>query len=166
MIRDRPGMLPPWRLKVKMIRIFVDADACPVKGEVYKVAKRYGLGVMLVANKPLRHPPQAGIELVLVDHHGDAADQWIIAHCGSDDIVITADIPLAAQCIAQGARVITPGGKIFNENNIGAALATRDLLSDLRGAGAITAGPPSFQPSDRSRFLQSLDRIIQEIRRK
>lgn len=148
-----------------MLKIWVDADACPVKTEIYKVAKRCAWHVILVSNTPLRFPADAGIEQVVVDRQGDAADQWIISHCQKDDIVITADIPLAAQCLRQESRVITPSGKVYTENNIGAALATRDLLADLRGAGAITGGPPSFSKRDRSQFLQALDRLIQEIRR-
>lgn len=148
-----------------MLKIWVDADACPVKTEIYKVAKRCAWHVILVSNTPLRFPADAGIEQVVVDRQGDAADQWIISHCQKDDIVITADIPLAAQCLRQESRVITPSGKVYTENNIGAALATRDLLADLRGAGAITGGPPSFAKRDRSQFLQALDRLIQEIRR-
>ncbi len=148
-----------------MLQIYVDADACPVKQEIYKVAKRYDLSVTLVSNSHLRLPTQEKVDLVIVEKEGDAADNWIVSHCQKDDIVITADIPLAAQCLRQESRVITPSGKVYTENNIGAALATRDLLTDLRGAGAITGGPSSFAKRDRSQFLQALDRLIQEIRR-
>ncbi len=148
-----------------VLDIYVDADACPVKHEVYKVAKRHGLQVTLVSNSPLRIPAQSGIKLIMVDDQSDAADDWIVGHLSDKDIVITADIPLASRCLHQGARVVGPTGAPFTDANIGAALATRDLLSDLRGAGATTGGPPPFQQRDRSRFLHSLDQIILEIKR-
>ena len=149
-----------------MLHIYVDADACPVKQEVYRVAKRYGLDVTLVANSWMRVPDERWLRLEVVGEGFDAADDWIVEQVKPHDIVITADIPLASRCIKEGARVIGTTGKPFTEDNIGSALATRDLLSELRGAGEITGGPPPLQKRDRSRFLQQLDEVIQSIRRK
>ena len=148
------------------MRIYVDADACPVKQEVYRVAGRYGLGVTLVANSWMRAPHDPSISLEVVGDGFDAADDWIVEQVQADDIVVTADIPLASRCLKVGARVIGPIGKAFTEENIGEVLATRDLLADLRGAGEITGGPPPLEKRDRSRFLQSLDNVIQAIRRR
>ena len=149
-----------------MLHIYVDADACPVKQEVYRVAKRYRLDVTLVANSWMRVPDERWLTLEVVGDGFDAADDWIVEHVQPDDIVVTADIPLASRCLKEGARVIGSTGKPFTEDNIGSALATRDLLSELRGAGEITGGPPPLQKRDRSRFLQALDEVIQSIRRK
>ncbi|MCD4717613.1 MAG: YaiI/YqxD family protein [Desulfobacterales bacterium] len=149
-----------------LLHIFVDADACPVKNEVYRVASRYRLNVTLVANSWMRIPNERWIVLEVVEDGLDAADDWIAEHVEPHDIVVTADIPLASRCLNEGARVIGSTGKPFTENNIGEAVATRDLLSDLRGAGEITGGPPPLKKRDRSRFLQQLDEIIQSIRRK
>ncbi len=149
-----------------MLHIFVDADACPVKPEVYRVANRYHLEVTLVANSWMRIPQeQHRITLEVVGGGLDAADDWIVDHVQPCDIVVTADIPLASRCLKKGARVIGSTGKPFTENNIGDALATRDLLAELRGAGEITGGPPPQNKRDRSRFLHQLDEIIQLIRR-
>ena len=148
-----------------MLHIFVDADACPVKQEVYRVASRYRLDVTLVANSWMRVPNEQGIVLEVVKDGFDAADDWIVDHVQPHDIVITADIPLASRCLKKGARVVGPKGKPFTENNIGLAVATRELLSGLRDAGEITGGPPPLKKSDRSRFLQQLDNEIQSIRR-
>jgi len=148
-----------------LLHIFVDADACPVKQEVYRVASRYGLDVTLVANSWMRIPDEKRIALEVVTDGFDAADDWIVAHVQPHDIVITADIPLASRCLKQGARVIGPTGKPFTENNIGQVVATRDLLSGLRDAGEITGGPPPLKKSDRSKFLQQLDSEIQSIHR-
>ena len=148
-----------------MLHIFVDADACPVKQEVYRVARRYHLDVTLVANSWMRVPDEPGIALEVVGDGFDAADDWIVEHVQPDDIVITADIPLASRCLKEGARVIGSTGKPFTQNNIGLSVATRDLLSELRGAGEITGGPPPMEKRDRSRFLQQLDEVIQSIRR-
>jgi uncharacterized protein YaiI (UPF0178 family) len=149
-----------------LLHIYIDADACPVKQEVYRVAKRYGLDVTLVANSWMRVPDERWLRLEVVGGGFDEADDWIVEHVEADDIVITADIPLASRCIKAGASVIGTTGKPFTENNIGSVLATRDLLSELRGAGEITGGPPPLQKRDRSRFLQALDEAIQTIRRK
>ncbi len=148
-----------------MLHIFVDADACPVKQEVYRVAKRCGLRVTLVANSWMRTPEDPSVALEVVGGGFDAADDWIADNVGAQDIVVTADIPLASRCLKQGAHVLGPTGKAFTNDNIGQAVATRDLLSELRGAGEITGGPPPLEKRDRSRFLQALDTIIQAIRR-
>ena len=148
------------------MHIFVDADACPVKQEVYRVAVRYRLDVILVANSWMRIPDERWITLEVVEDGFDAADDWIVEHVQPHDIVVTADIPLANRCLKAGASVIGPTGKPFTENNIGQAVATRDLLSELRSAGEITGGPPPINKRDRSRFLQQLDEVIQKIRRK
>lgn len=146
------------------MHIYVDADACPVKEEVYRVARRYALRVTLVANAMQRTPDDERFNLVVVPEGMDAADDWIAERAGVGDIVITADIPLAARCVRNGARVIGTTGRPFTEDNVGDALATRDILHELRGAGAFTSGPPPFEKRDRSRFLQALDQAIQAIR--
>ncbi len=148
-----------------MLHIFVDADACPVKEEVFRVARRCGLQVTLVANSYIRTPPGDRVALQLVGNDPDAADDWIVENVGNHDIVVTSDIPLASRCLDAGAHVIPPTGKPFTEDNIGGALATRDLLADLRNAGELTGGPPPFQKKDRSRFLQQLDEVVQSVRR-
>lgn len=148
-----------------MLHILIDADACPVKDEVYRVARRYGLLVTLVANSTMRIPSDATFNLVIVPEGLDLADDWIAANAGEGDIVITADIPLAARCLLKGACVLGTTGKAFTEDNVGNALATRELMAGLRDAGTITGGPAPFQKKDSSRFLQALDSIIQQIRR-
>ena len=145
--------------------IFVDADACPVKEEVYRVAQRYGIKVTLVSNAWLRAPKEEWLELVIVDGELDAADSWIIEHVAKNDIVVSADIPLASECLKKGVRVLGPRGRPFTEDSIGAALATRELMSHLRDMGEMTGGPPPFQKRDRSQFLQALGRMMQAIRR-
>jgi len=149
-----------------LLHIYVDADACPVKQEIYRVAKRYRLDVTLVANSRMRIPNEPGIALQVVGGGSDEADDWIVEHMQSQDIVITADIPLASRCLKKGAVVIGTTGRPFTEDNIGLAVATRNLLSELRGAGEITGGPAPFEKRDRSRFLQQLDQAVQSIRRK
>ena len=148
-----------------MLHIFIDADACPVKQEVYRVAGRFGLPVTLVANSWMRVPNERRIALEVVGDGLDEADDWIVEHVQSNDIVVTADIPLASRCLKKGARVLGPTGKPFTEDNIGMTVATRDLLSELREVGEITGGPPPLTKRDRSRFLQQLDEVIQTIRR-
>jgi len=150
---------------IHLLHIFVDADACPVKQEVYRVAGRCQLDVTLVTNAWMRIPNERWIALQVVADGFDAADNWIVEHVQSHDIVVTADIPLASRCLRKGARVIGTTGKPFTENNIGQAVATRGLLSELRDAGEITGGPPPLTKRDRSRFLQQLDTVIQSIRR-
>lgn len=149
-----------------MLHIYVDADACPVKSEVYRVADRYELEVSIVANSRMRVPNSPRIKLELVGDGFDEADDWIVDHVEIGDVVITADIPLAGRCISGGAEVLSPTGKRFTDDNIGQTLATRDLLAELRGAGEITGGPPPITQKDRSEFLQKLDVVIQSIRRR
>jgi uncharacterized protein len=149
-----------------LLNIFIDADACPVKKEVFRVADRYQLNVTLVANSWMRIPNEQRIRLQVVKDGFDAADDWIDEHVQIDDIVVTADILLASRCLKKGARVIGATGKPFTENNIGDAVATRDLLSELRSAGELTGGPPPQTKRDQSRFLQQLDEVIQQIRHK
>ena len=148
-----------------MLHIFVDADACPVKQEVYRVASRYRLDVTLVANAWMRIPNERGLTLEVVADRFDAADDWIVQHVQPHDIVVTADIPLASRCLKKGAQVMGPTGKPFTDDNIGGAVAIRDLLSELRDSGEITGGPPPLRKRDKSRFLQQLDEVIQSIRR-
>ena len=145
--------------------IFIDADACPVKEEVYRVAKRYRLRVTLVANSWMRVPRADWLEMVIVDGELDAADAWIVEHVAENDVVITADIPLASLCLQKGARVLGHRGRPFTTDSIGEALATRDLMSHLRDLGTMTGGPPPFGKRDRSQFLQGLDEAVQAARR-
>ena len=147
-----------------MLVIFVDADACPVKQEVYRVAKRYGLKVTLVSNSWMRIPHEDWLEMVVVDGQFDAADDWIVEHVSENDIVISGDVPLASRCLEKGAKVLAPTGRVFTRDNIGEALASREFLSYLRDLGTITGGPPPFAKRDRSRFLQRLDETIQTVR--
>jgi uncharacterized protein YaiI (UPF0178 family) len=147
-----------------MLTIYVDADACPVKPEVYRVARRYGLRVAVVANAPLHVPADPLIDLVVRPGFG-AADDWIAQEAGPGDVVVTADIPLAARCLERGARVLDPKGRPFTDNDIGAALALRDLREELRQGGAVTGGPSPMTPKDRSRFLSKLDEAASAVRR-
>jgi uncharacterized protein len=149
-----------------LLHIFIDADACPVKAEVFRVAGRYRLNVTLVANSRMRIPNEQRIRLEVVKGGFDAADDWIAEHVQPDDIVVTADILLASRCLKKGARAIGTTGKPFTENSIGDVVATRDLLSALRSAGELTGGPPPLTKRDQSRFLQQLDELIQAIRHK
>lgn len=146
-----------------MITLYVDADACPVKEEVYRVALRYKLRVFLVANAPMRIPREDLFEMVVVPGNMDAADDWIVEKITDTDIVITTDIPLASRSIKKGARVLNSKGRIYTPESIGNALAARDLSTYLRSIGDITSGPPPFEKKDRSAFLQSLDTLIQAI---
>ena len=148
-----------------MSEIFVDADACPVKDEVYRVAGRYGLKVWVVANGWMRVPDSPLIERVTVTEGLDVADDWIATRAGLGDIVVTADVPLADRCVKAGARVIAPNGRPFTTSSIGNDLATRNLLTELRDTGQIRGGGRAFTKEDRSRFLGSLDTAIQAIRR-
>jgi uncharacterized protein YaiI (UPF0178 family) len=147
------------------VHLYVDADACPVKAEVYRVARRYDLRVTLVAGAWMRIPDVPNLALEVVDQGFDAADDWIVARAGDGDIVITADIPLAARCLERGAHVLGPTGRPFTTANIGDAVATRNLLSEMRGAGLDSGGPPPFDARDRSRFLQALDRAVHALRK-
>jgi hypothetical protein len=148
------------------IRIFVDADACPVKPEVYRVAERYGLKVFVVANAFMNVPRTDLIERVIVPEGPDVADDWIAERATASDIVVTADIPLAARCVRNGVSVIGPTGKAFDDDSIGMALATRNLMSDLRSAGATTRGPKPLSRQDVSRFLSALDLAVTRLRQK
>lgn len=147
------------------IAVFVDADACPVKDEVYRVAGRYGLKVHVVANGGLGVPRDPMIERVIVDSGPDAADDWIAERVGPGDIVITADVPLAARSLKAGAAALAPDGGAFTEDSIGMALASRNLMQDLRAAGATTGGPRPFAQRDRSAFLSALDLAVNRLRR-
>lgn len=148
-----------------MLEIYVDADGCPVKDEVYRVAGRYGLTVWMVANAWLRVPEDPSIRRVTVGEGLDRADDWIAERIGPGDIAITADVPLAARCVGRGARAITPDGRRFDESSMGRALADRNLMTALRETGAIRGGGRPFTRQDRARFLNALDAAIQAIRR-
>lgn len=148
-----------------MLDIYVDADACPVKDEVYRVAGRYGLKVWVVANGWMRVPESPLIERVTVTEGLDVADDWIATHAGVGDVVVTADVPLADRCIKAGARVIAPNGRPFTTASIGNDLAMRNLLTELRDTGQIRGGGRPFAKEDRSRFLGALDQAIQAIKR-
>lgn len=146
-----------------MIQIYVDADACPVKDEVFRVAARYGVRVYVVSNGRIRVPEGPLVEMVVVPGRFDAADDWIAERITATDVAVTSDIPLASLCLAKGARVLDPKGKVFTEESIGDALANRELMAYLRDSGAVTGGPAPYEARDRSRFLQKLDDLVQAI---
>jgi uncharacterized protein YaiI (UPF0178 family) len=148
-----------------MTILYIDADACPVKDEVYRVAGRYGLAVFVVCNSWIKTPKEAWITLTVVDEGPDVADDWIAERAGAGDIVITADIPLAQRSLAAGAQALHPTGRVFSPDNIGAALASRAVGEHLRSMGEITGGPKPFVPADRSRFLQALDTAVVKAKR-
>ena len=150
--------------EARAITFYIDADACPVKAEAYKVAERYGLKVFVVANSFMQVPRDPMIERVIVPAGMDVADDWIAERVSRGDVVITADVPLADRCIKAGADVIAPSGKPFSPDSIGMALATRNLMTDLRSAGEQTRGPAPFSPRQRSDFLSALD--LAEVRLK
>jgi uncharacterized protein YaiI (UPF0178 family) len=155
---------------VTPIAIYVDADACPVKQEIYRVAERHALKgtalkVLVVTNSPIAVPREEMIERVVVGAGMDEADNWIAERAGAGDIVITADVPLASRCVKSGANVIAPNGRAFTEESIGMTLATRNLMDSLRSAGEITGGPKPFSPRDRSSFLAALDQAIVRLKR-
>jgi uncharacterized protein YaiI (UPF0178 family) len=149
------------------MRIYVDADSCPVKDEVYRVAKRYGLEVTLVSARWLRIPPESWIHLEVVKDTGglDAADDWIVDRIVANDIVVTDDIILASRCLQKNCMALSPRGRAFTAESIGDALANRQLMANLREVGAITGGPSGFTKSDRSAFLQQLDNAVNALRR-
>ncbi|RED34376.1 hypothetical protein BJ123_11012 [Rhodopseudomonas thermotolerans] len=149
-----------------LTRIYVDADACPVKDEVYKVAERHHLPVTVVAGGFIRVPQHPLIERVAAGSGMDAADDWIAERVKPGDIVVTADVPLASRCVKAGAEVLAPNGKPFSEQSIGMTLAVRNLMTDLRSTGEITGGPRAFSPRDRSTFLSALDSAIRRIARR
>ena len=143
-----------------MVEIFVDGDACPVKDEVYAMAARLGLAVVVVANQRIHVPRDLGVEMVVVADGPDAADDWIVEEIRPGDIVITADIPLAARCLAVGASALGTNGREFTPDSIGGALATREIKAGIRESGFSSGGPPPITARDRSRFSNELDRIV------
>jgi uncharacterized protein YaiI (UPF0178 family) len=147
------------------ISIYIDADACPVKAEIYRVAERYGLKVFVVSNSYINVPRDPRVERVVVSDGFDAADDWIVERAGPGDIVVTADIPLADRSLKKGAAVIGSTGIAFTASSIGMAMANRELMSNLRAMGEITGGPKPMSQRDRSRFLSTLDETIQKLRR-
>lgn len=148
-----------------MTEIFVDGDACPVKDEVYAVAARIGLAVVVVANQRIFVPADLGVEMVVVPEGPDAADDWIAEEIRAGDIVITADIPLAARCLEVGAHALGTNGREFTPDSIGGALATREIKASIRETGVSTGGPRPISARDRSRFSNELDRIVQRALR-
>ncbi len=151
--------------EAKPSEIYVDADACPVKAEVYRVAERHGVVVHVVSNSPVAVPRDPSIRSVMVEAGPDVADDWIAERAGPGDIVITADIPLAGRVVKAGATAIAPNGRVFDEDSIGLAVATRNLMTDLRASGEITSGPKAFSPRDRSNFLSALHEAIVRLKR-
>jgi hypothetical protein len=147
------------------IRVFVDADACPVKAEIYRVAERYRLRVFVVSNSLISIPASPLIERVVVEAGPDVADGWIADRAERGDIVITSDVPLASRCVKAGAEVMGPTGRRFDADSIGMTLATRNLMEDLRSAGQITGGPKPFAQKDRSAFLNALDTAVARLRK-
>lgn len=148
-----------------MLNIYIDADGCPVKDETYKVAERYQLKVFVVANKYLNVPQSSRIEMVVASSDFDAADDWIVEHAEKGDIVITADILLAERCVKKQVRAIGTKGIEFTEDSIGSAVATRELMQNLRHMGEVRGGPAPMDKKDRSKFLSTLDQVIQQLKR-
>ncbi len=148
-----------------MTKIFIDADGCPVKDETYKVAERYQLKVIIVANKALTIPLNPLLEMKVVSGNFDAADDWIVENCNNGDIVITADILLAERCVKKLARVLGHKGDEFTEDNIGSAVASRELMQNLRHMGEVKGGPAPMDKKAKSNFLGTLDRIIQSLKK-
>ncbi|HEY7383680.1 MAG TPA: YaiI/YqxD family protein [Beijerinckiaceae bacterium] len=148
-----------------MTTLYIDADACPVKDEVYRVAERYGVRVFVVSNSWMRVPKETGITFILVDGGPDAADNWIAERAGAGDVVVTADTPLADRAIKAGAQALHPAGRAFTADSIGGALASRAIGEHLRSVGETTRGPKPFTAADRSRFLQALDAAVVRARR-
>lgn len=145
--------------------MFVDADACPVKAEIYRVADRYRVPVFVVSNSLIAVPASPLFERVVVEAGPDVADGWIAERAERGDIVITSDVPLAARCVKTGAEVLAPTGRRFDPDSIGMSLATRNLMEDLRGAGQMTGGPKPFAQKDRSAFLNALDTAVVRLRK-
>jgi hypothetical protein len=152
-----------------MLELFVDADACPVKDEAYRVAARHGMPVFVVTCLVMRDPARQGVMLVRVEEGPDYADDWIAERIGAGDICVTDDIPLAARCVRKGALAVTARGRLLHEGNIGEAVATRDLLDSLRGNGTLDdsrgGGPSPFTKRDRSRFLEQMEQTVRTIQR-
>ena len=157
----------PGKREDDLVDIYVDGDACPVRDEVYRVAGRLGLNVVVVANgaRPIRPPQEPNVRLVTVEEGADKADDWIALRITGADICVTADIPLAARCLKKGARALAPAGRAWTEANIGGALAGREVARHLRELGAATGGPAPFSKADRSRFLSALDTAAQQALR-
>jgi uncharacterized protein len=151
-----------------MIAIYVDADACPVRDEIYRVAERLNLNVFVVSNgsRPIRPARDPHVTMVTVSDGADAADHWIAERVAPSDICVTADIPLASRCLAKGARALAPNGKIWTPDNIGHALAGREVSRHLRELGATGGGPAPFSKADRSSFLNALDKLAQAAMRR
>lgn len=148
-------------MQVPMPILFIDADACPVRDDAIRIALKYGAGVRIVSNGGIRPVDHPNVRMVYVDQGADAADKWIAAECTPGDVVVTADIPLAARCIDAGARVVKHDGSVLNAANIGQVLAMRDLAADLRAADPFRQGSGKpFAPRDRSRFAQTLERLL------
>ena len=149
-----------------MTDIYVDADACPVRDEVYRVAERLDLRVFMVSNgsRPILPSRNPKVSMVMVGAGADEADDWIAERIAQSDVCVTADIPLAARCLAKGARAVSPAGKIWTPDNIGNALAGREVSRHLRELGVSTGGPAPFAKADRSRFLNALDKVVQAAR--
>jgi uncharacterized protein len=146
--------------------LYVDADSCPVKDEVYRVAGRYQVEVVLVSNAWVRVPLEPWIRVEVVRGEPEAADDWIAEQAGPDDLVITADVPLAGRCVAGGLRALSPRGKVFDEATVGEALALRNLATHLRELGEVTGGPAPFSKRDRAAFLQKLDQLLSRLPRR
>ncbi|EGF91742.1 hypothetical protein ABI_01720 [Asticcacaulis biprosthecium C19] len=148
------------------ITVYIDADACPVKDETYKVAARYGLPVFVVSNSFIQIPKSPQISRMIVDAGPDIADDWIAEKVVAGDVVVTNDIPLAGRVLEKDGHALAPNGRAFTKDSIGAALAQRALMEHIRSTGEITGGPPPFSGSDRSQFLQTLDQIIVRQKRR
>lgn len=158
-------VLKTLRTERLMIKIYIDADGCSVKEEVYRVAERYQIPVVLVANKALNLPSNPLLKMMVVSGGFDAADDWIVENCQAGDIVITSDILLAERCIKKSTRALGPKGDEFTEDNIGSAVANRELMQNLRHMGEIKGGPSPMDKKARSQFLGTLDRIIQSLKK-
>lgn len=162
---EKIRLMENWGYLLAM-RVYIDADACPVKDEVYKVAFRYDVPVWVVSNSFMRIPDHPLVNRMIVSAGPDVADDYIAEQCDEDCVVITADILLAERCLNSSAIVISPSGKPFTENSIGGAVATRALMEGLRSTGDITGGPPPFSKADRSRFLSAMDEALVRLKRK
>jgi uncharacterized protein YaiI (UPF0178 family) len=148
-----------------MTVFYIDADACPVKEEVFRVARRYGIRTVVVSNGWINLPREPLIEQIVVDAGPDVADDWIAERAGPGDVVVTSDIPLAERCLKAGAQALRPDGREFTPDSIGSALAGRAIGEHLRSIGAVTSGPPPFSAASRSAFLQALDRAVVRARK-
>lgn len=148
-----------------MTEIFVDGDACPVKDEIYAVGARLGLAVIVVANQRIHVPKDLGVEMILVEAGPDAADDWIAEEIRESDVVVTADIPLAARCLEVGAFALGTNGREFTSESIGGALATREIKAHVRETGVMTGGPSPLSNRDRSRFSNMLDQVVHRAMR-